>query len=232
MVDDHVPQRSHRVVEVTSVLDAEVLGHRDLDARDVVAAPDRLEHRVRKAQVEDLLEPHLPEVVVDPVELRLVDRLVQLGGERMRRFLVVAERLLDDDARGLRQPRVGEALDDPPEQERRDLEIEDRQLCALDRGADAVVRRSVAEVSLHVREPGSQTVEHRGVERLARSLDRLARALAQLVDVPVVDGDADDRAIEQAATLEPVQRPERHHLREIAGDPEDHEHVCCRSLCH
>ncbi len=53
----------------------------------------------------------------------------------------------------------------------------------------------------------------------------LARVLAQLVDRPVVDGDADDRAVEQPALLEPVERAEGHHLRQVAGDPEDHEHV-------
>ena len=97
---------------------------------DVVPVPDRLEHRVREAQVEDLLEAHLPEVVVDPVELGLVDVLVQLVGERAGRVAVVAERLLDDDARVLGQPGVGEALDDAAEQERRDLEVEDRVLGA------------------------------------------------------------------------------------------------------
>ena len=90
------------IVEVAAVLDPEVLGHRDLDGRDVVAVPDRLEHRVREAQVEDLVEAHLPEVVVDAVELRLVDVLVQLVGERAGRLEVVPERLLDDDARALR----------------------------------------------------------------------------------------------------------------------------------
>ena len=78
VVDDDVAQRADRVVEVAAILDAEVLGHRDLHALEVVPAPERLEHRVREAQVEDLLEPHLPEVVVDPVELRLVDVLVEL----------------------------------------------------------------------------------------------------------------------------------------------------------
>ena len=97
MVDDDVAQRADRVVEVAAVLDAEVLRHRDLDGLEVVPVPDRLEHRVREPQVEDLLEAHLPEVVVDPVELRLVDVLVQLVGERARRRAVVAERLLDDD---------------------------------------------------------------------------------------------------------------------------------------
>ncbi len=117
MVDDDVAQRADRVVEVAAVLDAEALGHGDLDAREVLAAPERLEHRVREAQVDDLLEPHLPEVVVDPEELRLVDVLVQLGGELARGGAVVAERLLDDDARVRRQARVVEALDHGAEQD-------------------------------------------------------------------------------------------------------------------
>ena len=99
MVDDDVAQRADGIVEVAAVLDTEILRHRDLHAGEVVAAPDRLEHRVREAQVEDLLEPHLPEVVVDPIELRLVDRLVQLLREGMCVMPVVPERLLDDDPR-------------------------------------------------------------------------------------------------------------------------------------
>ena len=98
VVDDDVAQRTDRVVEVAAVGDAEVLGHRDLHRFDVVAVPDRFEHRVGEAQVEDLLEAHLPEVVVDAVDLRLVDVLVELRGERPRRVEVVAERLLDDDS--------------------------------------------------------------------------------------------------------------------------------------
>ncbi len=54
VVDDDVAQRADGVVEVPAVLDAEVLRHGDLHALDVVPVPDRLEHRVREAQVEDL----------------------------------------------------------------------------------------------------------------------------------------------------------------------------------
>ena len=82
VVDDDVAERADRVVEVAAILDAEALGHRDLHALDVVPVPDRLEHRVREAQEEELLEAHLPEEVVDAVDLRLVDVLVQLRGER------------------------------------------------------------------------------------------------------------------------------------------------------
>ena len=126
VVDDHVAQRADGVVEVAAVLDAEALGHRDLDRRDVVAVPDRLEHRVREPQVEDLGQPHLAQEVVDPVELGLVEVLVDLLVERARRGEVVPERLLDHHARRLGQARPGEPLDHHPEQRRRDLEVEDR----------------------------------------------------------------------------------------------------------
>ena len=98
MVDDDVAQRADGVVEVSAVLHAEVLGHRDLDVRDVVAVPDRLDHRVGEPQVEELVGAHLAEEVVDAIELGLVDVLVDLGGKRARRREVVPERLLDDDA--------------------------------------------------------------------------------------------------------------------------------------
>ena len=53
----------------------------------------------------------------------------------------------------------------------------------------------------------------------------VAGSLDELVDGPVVDRHADDRAVQQTPPLEPVQRPERHHLGQVAGDPEDHEYV-------
>ena len=225
VVDDDVAERPDRVVEVAAILDAEALGHRDLHRRDVVAVPDRLEHRVREPQEEDLGEPHLPEEVVDPVELRLVevlvDRLVELAG----RGEVVPERLLDDDPRALGQAGLRQTLDHGAEQERRDLEVEDRRERVADLPRQARERLLVAEVAGHVREPGRETVEHLRVDGLARALDRRSRVLAQVADGPVVDGHADDRAAQQAAPLEPVQRAEGHHLGEVAGDAEHDEHV-------
>ena len=225
VVDDDVAQRADGIVEVAAVLDAEVLGHRDLDARDVLAVPDRLEDPVCEPEVEDLLEAHLPEVVVDAEDLRLLDVLVELLGELARGLAVVAEGLLDDDPGVLRQAGLGEALDDPAEEERRDLEVEDGARGAGDRGRDALVRGGVAEVALHVREPLREAREHRLVELLAGADDRVAGALDELIDRPVVDGDPDDRALEQPALLEPVQRVERHDLGQVPGDPEDHEDV-------
>jgi hypothetical protein len=45
----------------------------------VISVPDRLEHRVREPQEEDLLETQLSEVVVDPEQLSLVDVSMDLG---------------------------------------------------------------------------------------------------------------------------------------------------------
>ena len=153
MVDDDVAESTDGVVEVAAILDAEVLGHRDLHRGDEVAVPHGLEQHVREAQVDDLLGTHLPEVVVDAQELALVDVLVQLPREVSSRVQVVPERLLHDHASVRRQACLGKALNDPAEQERRDLEVEDRHIRPLDRLAHASVRGRVREVAGDVREP-------------------------------------------------------------------------------
>ena len=139
MVDHHVPERADRVVEAATVGDSEVLRHRDLDAGDAVAVPDGLEHRVREPQIENLGQAHLAEEVVDPVELVLSDVLVDLGGELARGLEVVAERLLHHHPRVLGQARVRQPLDRHAEERRRDLEVEDRALGALDLAREPLV---------------------------------------------------------------------------------------------
>ena len=107
----------------------------------MIPVPDRLEHRVREPEEEDLLQAHLPEVVVDPQQLSLVDVLMELGRERPGGVEVVPERLLDDDAAGPDEPGLGEPLDGAAEEERRDLEVEDRVAHVPDRSADTLIRR-------------------------------------------------------------------------------------------
>src|SRR6185503_2344269 len=196
-----------------------------LDRGDVVAVPDRLEHGVREPQIDDLVDAHLPEVVVDPVELILADRLVQLVRERAGGLEVVTERLLNDDARVRRQARGREPLHDSAEEEGWDLEVEDREGGAFDRLCDPSVRRVVPEVPGDVREPRRKALEHLLVQFLAGADDRLPRALDELVDRPIVDCDAENRAVQKPALLEPVEGMERHDLRQVACDAEDHETV-------
>src|SRR5262249_58587901 len=124
--------------------------------------------------------------MVDSVQLRLVDVLVELGGQSAGRLEVVPERLLDHDPRAARETCVGELLHDLAEQERRDLEVEDGRGRAVDRRADPLVRGWVGEVARDIRQAIRETVEYLLVELLAGSFDRRAGAFLQVVNRPVV----------------------------------------------
>ena len=99
------------VVEAAAVRDVEVLRHGDLDRLDVAAVPHRFEHGVGEPQPQDLLDRHLPEEVVDPVQLRLAQHRAQRRTQRLGGREVVAERLLDDDPGPVDEVRAGETLD-------------------------------------------------------------------------------------------------------------------------
>ena len=91
---------------------------------------------------------------------------MDLGCQLARGGAVVAERLLDDDATRLRQALFREPLHDPAEEERRDLEVEDRGLRTVDRLCDALVGGVVSEVAGDVREPVGEAIEDLLVDRL------------------------------------------------------------------
>jgi hypothetical protein len=163
--------------------------------------------------------------VVDAVDLRLVEVGVHLGVQLHRRLNVVAERLLDHHAGVVRETGLGETLDHHPEQDGRDLEVEDWAPHRANRLSDARIGRGVGEVALNVGEPLGEALERVGVDRLAGVLDAAVRMFAQLIDRPVVACHAHYRAVQQSATVEPVQRPKGHHLGQVAGDSEHDEHI-------
>ena len=226
VVDHHVAQRPDRVVEVPAILHAEALGHGDLHRGDRIAPPHRLEHGVREPQVEDLPHSHLAQEVVDAKELRLVDVLVQLGGQRAGGLEVVAERLLHHHPGVLGEAGVVQLPHHLAEEKRRDLQVEHRLLRGPHRGLDLAVGGRVVEVAADVVEPRCEPLEDVLLDGLAGRCDHLAGVLTQLLGAPVVHGHADDGAIEQLALLQPVERVERHHAGEVAGDAEDDEDVC------
>src|SRR5215470_3651608 len=154
MVDDDVPQRTNRIVKVPSVLDSEALGQRDLYAVDEIPVPDRLEHAVAEPEMQNLLEPHFPEVMINAKDLGFVDVSVQLICKFVRRCQVVTEGLLNDNARRFCDAGLRQILHHGTKQEWRDLQIEDWPGVSLDRVGDTLVGRRVREVSGDVREPG------------------------------------------------------------------------------
>jgi len=150
---------------------------------------------------------------------------MELGGELRSRRLVIAERLLDDDPRSGGQIGLGQALHDLGEEERRDLEVEDRELRPLDGLAHCLVGGGRREVALDVGEPPAEPAPHLLVDLLPGGLDALPGMLPKVLDRPVVAGHPDHGAAQQTPGLQPIQRPEGHHPGQIAGDAEDHQHV-------
>ena len=65
VVLDHVTQTPGGFVEGAAALDAEILRQRHLDARHVVAVPDRLQERIGEAEIEDVHDRFFAEVVID-----------------------------------------------------------------------------------------------------------------------------------------------------------------------
>ncbi len=138
---------------------------------------------------------------------------------------VVAEGLLDDDPCGLRQPGIAELLDNGAEQERRDLEVEDGGLRIADGARDAFVGRGVGEIPADIGEPRGEPLEDVLGHGFAGALDAFAGVLPEVLERPVIARDTNDRAVQQAAHLQAVERAEGHHLGQVAGDAEDHEDV-------
>ena len=65
MVLDHVADAADLVIEAAAAFDAEILGHGDLHAFDEIAVPDRLEEGIGEAEIEQVLDRLLAEIVVD-----------------------------------------------------------------------------------------------------------------------------------------------------------------------
>ena len=112
------------------------------------AVPDRLEEAIGKAQRHDVLHRLLAEEMVDPIDLMLLQRLQDLGIERLGRGQVVAERLLDHHPSPLpvffrHQARGAEPRDRRAEEAIGDGEIE--EVVARGAGRFVQLRQMVAE---------------------------------------------------------------------------------------
>src|SRR5215831_19877674 len=91
----------------------------------MVAIPDRLEQTVRESQGKDIVDRFLPEEVIDPEYLRLLEDLVHLLGELDACRAVNPERLLNDHARVLSQLGLAEQTDHGGECRGRHCQVEE-----------------------------------------------------------------------------------------------------------
>ena len=65
---------------------------------DVAAIPDGLENAVGETKDQDVLNGFLAEIVIDAKVWFFLEHLADFAVQRLRRFEIAAERLLDDDA--------------------------------------------------------------------------------------------------------------------------------------
>ncbi len=162
-----VPHDAGVLVVRAAPLDPELLGDRDLHVVDVAPVPDRLEHPVREPEHHQVLDRLLPEVVIDPVDLALVEHAGELAVQRSGRVEVVTEGLLDDDAPPARvlagEPGGAEPAHDGAELGWRRREVEERVAGRAvllrrvrERRRDRLVRRRVLEVALDVVDAGGE----------------------------------------------------------------------------
>ena len=239
MVLEDVPDRTRLLVVGGAALDAEGLGDRDLDVVDELSVPDRLEDAVREPQREHVLDRFLAEVVVDAEDLLLGEVLADQGGQLARGGEVVAERLLDDQARpafGLAT--LADLLDDHRHRLRRDCEVVDAVAARAALGVELVhalqelvVLAAVREIDRHVVRRLGQPVPDVLVEVVAAELaHRVLHLVAELVVRPLGAGCADDREVlrQELAHRECVQRGEDLAVRQVAGGAEDDQHARLR----
>ena len=85
MILHHVADRAGLIVKCAAALHAEILRHRDLHALDVLAIPERLEHRVGEAEEQHVVDGLLSEVMVNAEDALLVERFEQNPVEPLRR---------------------------------------------------------------------------------------------------------------------------------------------------
>ena len=81
---EHVAQLPGLLVISGAMLHAERLRHRNLHVINILAIPDRLENRVRKAEHQNILHRHFAEIMVNPVNLRFGQRRQQIMIQRHR----------------------------------------------------------------------------------------------------------------------------------------------------
>ncbi len=233
MVLEDVADRTGTLVVARTSFDADRLGDGDLDVIDELPVPDRLEDAVGEAEGQHVLDRLLAQVMVDPEDLLLVEVLPEHRVELTRRCEVVAERLLDDEARppgDLLAP-LSERSDDRGKRGRGHREVIDAVSAELMRAVQ--FRQQFGEPVLAglVGEVGGDVMHRRGelvpgvlAKRITRVLlHGLLHVLAEPVVVVLAARHPDDREArrKQAAQLQRVERRHQLLVRQVAGRAED-----------
>jgi hypothetical protein len=186
----------------------------------------RFEERVGEPEDQQPLDGLLAEVVVDPEDRLLVEGTGQPAVQLAGRLEVASEGLLDDDPAAGREAGLGQPLDDLREDRRRDGEVEDRPLGALQPDRELVVQRRVAVVADQHRQALGQLPEGRLVHRTAAGrLDGGAGVLPQPLVLPGRAGHPDHGDAEPTDLRHLVERGHQLLAHQVARRPEQDDRV-------
>ena len=98
VVRNHVPQCAGSIEVSAALFHADGFSIRDLHMIDVTPVPDGLEDGIVEPKHHNILYGFFPQVVIDTVNLILLHYSFDLAVQRLGRFQIVAERLLDHNA--------------------------------------------------------------------------------------------------------------------------------------
>ena len=152
------------------------------------------------------------------------EMLEQRVVERLRRFAIAAERLLDDEARVDVEPALGERGNDHAKQAGGNCQIVQRPLGAAERLLQFCEGLRIVVVAIDISQEPQQLIEFRGVGAPVL-FDAVLGPALELFDCPAGLGDADDRHVDAFVADKTEKRREDLLEGEIAGSAEEHQGV-------
>ena len=159
MILDHVTQATGAFIEAAALADPECFGQRHLHTRDVVAVPDRLEKRIGEAEVQDVHDRILAEVMIDAKNRVFREHRAGDGVEFASGCQIASEGLFDDDAGVLGQAGGTEAADHGGKQRRRNRQVVGGAFGGAQRLLQRVERARIGIVAGDIVEQRQQPIE-------------------------------------------------------------------------
>jgi hypothetical protein len=225
MVLHHVADAADLIIELASPLHAEILGHGDLHALDIVAVPDRLQESIGEPEIKQVLDRFLAEIVVDAEDGFLIEDQVQHPVQPPRRLEVPPEGLFHHQACALSAAGLFKPLYDRFKHGRRDGKVMERMVEAGQLLLQLVESGLISIVAAYVVQKSGQFRECLFIDLPHSGLDAVMGTLPQLLHRPVVVSDPDDRFVEAAMPDHRVKRRENLLVGEIACCAEQDQHV-------
>src|SRR5215467_9518659 len=132
MILNDVAHSAGLIVKSATALDTEVLGHRDLDAFDIVSIPEGLHECVCKPEDHDVAHGPFAQIVIDSKDGGLRKNLMQAGVQLAGGSEIMAEGLLYNDAGPFGAASIRQLFHNSFKQKWRDGQIKRRLLRVLE----------------------------------------------------------------------------------------------------